>query len=160
MSLNGAGWLGDRATGRETVVQLDTRGACDLAFSWDGKYFGASSWGGSWSSCTHIWESVSLREVAQLPGIGLSVAFSPDGKRLAVGWRGGETAVTLWDLETQQKLITLGGEGSNFWRSEFSPDGNVLASSNMKGVLHLWRAPSWAEIEAAERQETGDDRSR
>jgi eukaryotic-like serine/threonine-protein kinase len=157
MSLNGAGWLGDRATGRETVVQLDTRGACDLAFSWDGKYFGASSWGGSWSSCTRIWDTVSLREVAQLPGIGLSVAFAPDGKRLAVGGLGGETAITLWDLETQQKLITLGGEGSNFWRSEFSPDGSVLASSNMKGVLHLWRAPSWTEIESAERQQTGDE---
>ena len=37
----------------------------------------------------------------------------------------------------------------------FSPDGNVLGSVNGNGILHLWRAPSWAEIEAAERKESG-----
>ena len=87
-----------------------------------------------------------------LPTWSVSAALSPDGKRLALGGFG-RRAVTLWDIESQQELLALEGEGSNFWRSEFSPDGNVLASENMKGVLHLWRAPSWAEIEAAESQE-------
>jgi WD40 repeat protein len=102
-----------------------------------------------------VWDTATLREVAHLPGGGLSVAFSPDGKRLATGGAG-ESAVTLWDLESQQELLALAGEGSNFWRSEFSPDGNVLGSENMKGALHLWRAPSWAEIEAAESQPAND----
>jgi hypothetical protein len=35
----------------------------------------------------------------------------------------------------------------------FSPDGNVLGSLSLSEVLHLWRAPSWAEIEAAETAE-------
>ena len=81
---------------------------------------------------------------------GLSVAFTPDGQRLAIGLNG-KRAITLWDMESQQEVLALEGEGSNFWRSESSPDGNVLGSENMKGVLHLWRAPSWAEIDAAEK---------
>ena len=30
------------------------------------------------------------------------------------------------------------------------PDGNVLVSLQQGGLLHLWRAPSWPEIAAAE----------
>jgi hypothetical protein len=41
---------------------------------------------------------------------------------------------------------------SNFKASRFSPDGNLLGAvgeGNDKSI-HLWRAPSWAEIEKAE----------
>ena len=33
----------------------------------------------------------------------------------------------------------------------FSPDGRWLAACNEEGELHLWHAPSWEEIEAAEK---------
>ena len=33
----------------------------------------------------------------------------------------------------------------------FSPDGNTLMATSYAGIAHLWRAPSWAEIEAAEK---------
>ena len=33
------------------------------------------------------------------------------------------------------------------------PDGNILGSQNLNGRLHLWRAPSWEEIAAAEGKE-------
>jgi len=32
----------------------------------------------------------------------------------------------------------------------FSPDGHWVASGNFEGQLHLWRAPTWEEIAAAE----------
>ena len=47
----------------------------------------------------------------------------------------------------------LEGQESVFNRTAFSPDGNVIGSMNNKGVLHLWRAPSWPDIEAAEKAE-------
>ena len=90
---------------------------------------------------------------------GLSVAFTPDSKRLATGAEG-KQAVTLWDIESEQELLAVEGDGSNFWRTEFSPDGNVLASENMKGVLHLWRAPSWGEIDATEAKEAKNPQPR
>jgi len=74
-------------------------------------------------------------------------------------WQG-KRAITLWDIESQQEVVVLEGEGSNSWRSESSPDGNVFGSENMKGILHLWRAPSWAEIQAAEKQESEDAQPR
>jgi len=57
--------------------------------------------------------------------------------------------VKLWDVDSLQELLTLEAQGSTFNRVAFSPDGNILAASNGQGVLHLWRAPSFPEIEAA-----------
>jgi WD40 repeat protein len=78
-----------------------------------------------------------------------SATFSPDGKRLAIGGDGNE-AIKLWDVESLQELLTLNGQGSTFGSTAFSPDGNVLASSNGQGTLHLWRAPSLEAIERLE----------
>jgi WD40 repeat protein len=121
-------------------------------FSPDGGCFAAASEYG----LAKIWETTTLREVASLHGFlsGVhSVAFSPDGRRLATG-SGGKEAIKLWDAETHQEVLTLEGRGSLFGRqgpTAFSPDGNVLGSANGNGILHLWRAPSWAEIDAAEK---------
>ena len=43
-------------------------------------------------------------------------------------------------------------------RWSFAPDGNVLGSMNDHGLLHLWRAPSWEEIEAKEKESRRDER--
>lgn len=75
-----------------------------------------------------------------------SVAFSPDGRRIAIGSNGNE-AVKLWDVESLQELLTLPARGSIFDQTAFSPDGNLLASRNMQGMLHIWRAPSFEEIQ-------------
>ena len=74
---------------------------------------------------------------------------------MAAGWppvADSRDAVKLWDLSTHRELMTLPGQGSLFSFVAFSPDGRWLAAcSYMEGQLHLWRAPSWAEIEAAEK---------
>jgi WD40 repeat protein len=80
------------------------------------------------------------------------VTFSSDGQRLAAGSNEPD-AVKLWDLQSQQQVLTLGGRGSMFWATAFSPDGNVIGSINEQGFLHLWRAPSLEEINAAEVKE-------
>lgn len=60
----------------------------------------------------------------------------------------------LWDADSLQELISLGAEGSMFFHTRFSPDGNVLGSlCASSGVLYLWRAPSWQEIQVAEAKE-------
>jgi hypothetical protein len=48
-------------------------------------------------------------------------------------------------------LLTLEGQGTGFYGTASSIDGNLLGSKNQgSGLLLLWRAPSWAEIEKAE----------
>jgi WD40 repeat protein len=78
-----------------------------------------------------------------------AVAFSPDGRRVAAA-RNGPEAIKLWDLGSREEVGTLEGEGSNFYQVKFSPDGRTLGAVNWRGKLHLWDAPSWDEIAAAE----------
>jgi len=68
------------------------------------------------------------------------------------GGVGAKDAVRLWDLTTQRELLSLQGEGELlFAYVAFSPDGSTLMATSFAGIAHLWRAPSWAEIEAAEK---------
>ncbi len=80
-----------------------------------------------------------------------SVAFSPDMRRVATA-SGGKETLKLFDLGSRQCLLTLEGSGSGDMTTRFSPDGNLLATANDLG-LQIWRAPSWDEIAAAERQD-------
>jgi WD40 repeat protein len=62
--------------------------------------------------------------------------------------------VKLWDLVAHRELLTLQGEGRYFVRVAFSPDGNTLAAVSHDCIANLWRAPSFEEIEAAEKGQT------
>jgi serine/threonine protein kinase/WD40 repeat protein len=123
-------------------------GFFDLAVSPDGRIAAGAFEAGD----VRLWDMSTLQPMDTLKGFLLgahSVAFSPDGKRLAAGSNGQE-AVELWDAETRHEVLTLSGEGSVFTFLKFSPDGQFLLAINGDGVAHLWSAPSWAEIEAAE----------
>jgi serine/threonine protein kinase/WD40 repeat protein len=98
-----------------------------------------------------IWDMTTLKLVDSFRGFLLdatSVAFSPDGQRFAVGSTGVE-GVKLWDTQTRQELLTLSGEGAleTLW---FSPDGRYLMAINHDQKVHLWSAPTLAEIDATE----------
>jgi len=111
--------------------------------------------GGTLAACSmlgyvRLWDWPSRREITTLTGFltaTFSVLFSPDGNRLIVGSDGHE-AVKVWDLATYRELITLPGEGLIFSKLSLSPDGNMLGALPGAGILHVWRAPSFAEIEA------------
>jgi WD40 repeat protein/tRNA A-37 threonylcarbamoyl transferase component Bud32 len=144
---NGKSLMRDLAAGHQTSLEIGA--PWDGTFSPDGKLFAVASTLGF----ARLWETATQRETATFRDFLLgvhSVAFSPDGKRLAAGGNGQE-AIKLWDVESRQELIALEGQGSIFHPSAFSPDGNWLGSSNVNGMLHFWHAPSWAEIAAAEK---------
>jgi WD40 repeat protein len=70
---------------------------------------------------------------------------------LATGGPTTRDAVKLWDLEARREILTLPAEGFYFTHLVFSPDGSTLAATSLHGITHLWRAPSWEEIETAEK---------
>ena len=126
--------------------------APSCTFSPDGKLFAIASRLGY----ARVWETANWREAATLRGFKLgthSVAFSPDGERLATGAGAAGAALHLWDVASWQDVLTLSAEGSIFGSTQFSPDGNTIGTSCGDGILNVWRAPSWDEINAAEAKE-------
>jgi WD40 repeat protein len=70
----------------------------------------------------------------QRPWFG-TIAFSPDGKTLAVGDHPHE-AVKLWDMDSRQQAVLQGDKGS-VQCVTFAPDSRTVAAGNGKKVL-LW----------------------
>jgi len=123
-----------------------------IAFSADGMHAASGAADGTLA----VWDPSSFRRLTPplFKGHMLAtqgVAFSPDGRRLATSSVPHEM-VKLWDLSTYRELMTLPGQGSVMAYVDFSPDGNLVVATNTYGQLHLWRAPSWAEIEAEEKK--------
>ena len=67
-----------------------------------------------------------------------------------------DDAVKLWDVDSWQELLTLQDTGSESVVTAFSPDGNAIGTLSVDGFLHVWQAPSWAEINAAEAKEKAE----
>jgi WD40 repeat protein len=70
-------------------------------------------------------------------GMVYALAYSPDGKLLAVGGAGGK--VQLWDASTNQLKRTMLGHTTWVEKAAFSPDGRTLATGNAREVK-LWDA--------------------
>jgi hypothetical protein len=56
-------------------------------------------------------------------------------------------------VESWQEVLNLRGEGSIYVDVAFSRDGDAFGVGSATGPMHIWRAPSWAEIEKAEARE-------
>ncbi len=144
--------LRNLTTGTDQLLDPGMESTDNAAFSPDGGRVAIACYKGY----ARMWETSTWKQLATFSGFLLgvqSVAFSPDNRRLATGSAGRE-AVKLWDTEAFQDLLTLEGEGGIFLRTSFSPDGNIVGSMNLRGLLHLWLAPSFAEIETVENTQT------
>jgi WD40 repeat protein/predicted Ser/Thr protein kinase len=81
-------------------------------------------------------------------GACLAVCFSADKRRLATFGTINDPA-RLWDLATLRPLITLPGTGFYYAQAEFSPDGRTLVGVDANGIVDLWHAPTFGELDAA-----------
>lgn len=67
----------------------------------------------------------------------LSLAYSPDGRRIASGGKDG--MLRIWNAETGDEVLKLPGHTAAITHVKFSPDGKILASTSDDGTTQLWR---------------------
>jgi WD40 repeat protein/serine/threonine protein kinase len=75
-----------------------------------------------------------------------SVAFSPDGQRLAVASGVADGNVRVYDATTGDLLHTLAGHLDRVISVAFSPDGRRLVSASMDRTVKLWETATGQEV--------------
>jgi WD40 repeat protein len=76
------------------------------------------------------WQRHELAGHEQAP---LSLAFSPDGRRVTTGFR----EIKVWDVGTGREVLTLDGLSKHLVGLSFSPDGRLLAVA-ADGETRTW----------------------
>jgi eukaryotic-like serine/threonine-protein kinase len=73
-----------------------------------------------------------------------SVAFSPDGSRIATASY--DHTARIWDSSTGRELLRLTGHTDRVRDARFSPDGRRLVTGSLDGSARIWDATSGAQL--------------
>ncbi|MCP5109488.1 MAG: hypothetical protein GY953_01495, partial [bacterium] len=95
-----------------------------------------------------VWEAGSGESLRTLEGHGSivwSVAWSPDGKRLASG--AADSTIRVWEAGSGRHILTLEGHTEAINCLAWSTDGGLLASATERGEVRLWKMPEGEHLE-------------
>jgi WD40 repeat protein/serine/threonine protein kinase len=73
-----------------------------------------------------------------------SLAFHPDGDRLAAG--SDFRMLFVWDLARREPIVRLPNHTDEINSVAFSPDGTRLVSASVDGTARVWDIATWTEI--------------
>lgn len=106
-----------------------------IAFSAQGRYFGARSKGG-----TQIWDLDQNKSIINLAAAGSApgaFAFAPEAERVAIG--GGDNTIKVLALPDGRELTRMPHEAAVV-AVAFSADGSTIASAGADALIHVWDA--------------------
>lgn len=134
-------------SGERTATLPETGGA--VMFSPDGSTLATLS---VWDNTVRLWDRVTARQMRTVNAPKANcIAFSPDGKTLAIG---GPDSVELWDATGRERVHTFKGHWGASARFPqglvkavaFSPNGKILATAADDSVVRLWDTTSRREL--------------
>ena len=121
----------------EGAAQRIGKGAIwEITYSPDGELLAVASSIGVW-----LYDARTGAELSLINGTThgvTSIAFSPDGRTLAIGDNWPNKTIRLWDITTGTHKATLDGETASGESVAFSPDGRTLASLSYDRSVRLW----------------------
>jgi WD40 repeat protein len=138
----------DTPTGRYvTTLAAHTGPVNGLAFSPDNRHLASAS-----RDEVKVWDAATGDLVYTFPGssienVPVTMAFSPDGRRLAAG--SVNHTVKVWNVMSGQEVCTLSGHAGPVFSVAFSPDGQRLLSVDWDELVKVWDLPASAEPSAS-----------
>ncbi len=135
----------------------------ELCFTQDGRFLAAASFR---QDTAYLWDLASGEQVAELKHLEVyGLSFSPDGKTLATaGW---DKKLRFWETSTgtlerefeikpekdpDQRLGLL-GDDTRLYTVRYAPQGGLLATAHIGGVVRIWDAESLTLLNAFSVQE-------
>jgi serine/threonine protein kinase/WD40 repeat protein len=122
--------------------------------------------GWEWRYLWQLTRNTAIVTLTNRPVRGFSVSFSPDGRRLAVGWYDG--CVELWDVPNRRFLRSLNDrQDVSTGHVAFSPVRNLLAATSRSNTVTMydldsgresiiWREPDEHEWDLIDRKDSPD----
>jgi WD40 repeat protein len=123
----------------------------DIGLSGDGKFAVT----GALDLTIRVWDLATgkqLRTFANVVDSPRCFAWSPDGKRVAIGhYKGGDVTkaagtLRVWDFETGKELASGSGHTGGITAVSWSGDGKRIATSSFDGTLRVWDAATAKEL--------------
>jgi WD40 repeat protein len=142
----------DRTTGQELlrIAKRDKFSFGYMALSPCGKQLATVKIDGT----TDLWDAVTGEHRRQLRRKARTVAFSPDGERLASS-EFGKPSIRIWDARSGEELRQLTGHRDRVWTLAFSSDGKFLASGSSDKTIRFWNITTGQESQKSIENEHG-----